>query len=140
MNHVAFIHFEPLSRVLSGIKKIECRLSVNRPACWNIEQNDTILFKLVGGAIVARARAKGVHKFNTLTPADVQALAELCAPLTGALATSAFWAMKARSKYAVIIELDSIERVEFPAQLTPKGVISGWVSDFQAAHHAKPIQ
>ena len=140
MNHVAFIQSEPLSRILSGVKRAECRLSINRPPAWKAEAGDTILFKESGGEITCRARIKAVSKFESLTPGDVSALAELVAPLTGASPTNAFWLRKKSARYAVIMELDQVERVSFPPEATPRGVMSAWVTDFQAAHLATVVQ
>lgn len=137
--HIAFIKSEPLRRILSGVKTAECRLSINHPPAWSIEVGDFILFKKSGGEIVCRARARAVHKFSSLTPSDVAALAELVAPLTGAAPDSAFWLNKQCARFAVIMEFDQVERVTFPPQATPRGVLSAWVSNFPMAHLAKPI-
>jgi ASC-1-like (ASCH) protein len=133
--HVAFIQSEPLARIKSGMKTVECRLSVNRPLAWNTQPGDFILFKETGGEIKLRARVEYVLKFESLTPTDIQSLAELVQPFSGA-ETSAYFTHKSKSRYAVIIGLIDVTPIEFPASATPRGIQSAWVSNFPMAHLA----
>ena len=136
--HVAFIQKEPLSRILSGIKTVEARLSRNRPPSWNVQTGDVILFKQTGGGIVAEATVADVSRFDNLRPADVKAIAELVSPLTGSSPSSPYWQMKTNSRYAVLIELSNVQPIQFPDEFTPKGVMSAWVSDFKHGQLATP--
>lgn len=140
MYHVAFIQKEPLSRILSGRKTVECRLSVNRPPAWETEAGDFILFKETGGDIRAIAKVQAVVKFDGLTPDDVGDIAEMVSDLTGSSPQSQYWQMKRTARYAVLIELESIQEVSFPRQLTPVGVMSAWVKNFQHGHLARMNQ
>lgn len=140
MYHVAFIQKEPLSRILSGRKTVECRLSVNRPPSWDTESGDFILFKESGGNIRAIAQVRAVVKFDGLTPEDVANIAEMVSDLTGSSPQSSYWQMKRNARYAVLIELESIQEVSFPRQLTPVSVMSAWVKNFQHGHLARTNQ
>lgn len=134
--HVAFIQQEPLNRVLSGIKKAEIRMGINRPEAWKVEAGDLLLFKASGGNIVAAAEVKDVSRFEGLTPEEIRSLAELVAPLIGT-SRSTYFEQKLDARYAVIIEFDTPHPIKFPSALTPRGVQSGWVSNFQWGYLAK---
>lgn len=134
--HVAFIQKEPLNRILSGTKKAEIRMGINRPEAWKVEAGDLLLFKASGGNIIAAAEVKAVSRFEGLMPDDIRSLGELIAPLIGTN-RSLYFEQKIDARYAVVIEFDIPHPIHFPSALTPRGVQSGWVSNFQWGYLAK---
>lgn len=130
--HIAFIQPAPLDRIRAGVKRMECRLSINRPLAWHVQQHDILLLKRTGGDIELRARARAVHRFDTLTPDDIPALAALAAEY-GCDINSGYWSLKTNARYAVLIELDHIAPISIPREQTPRAVMSGWVRDFRVA-------
>ena len=131
MIHVAYIQSDPLNRIQRGIKKVEVRLSKRRPPAWDVSVGDVILFKVSGGNITTQARVSAAHKFADLTPADVLVLGELCSPLTGSRPDDPYYLSKRGSRFAVLIELADVRLIDFPAEQTPRGDRSAWISNFQ---------
>lgn len=128
MFHVAFLHKHYIDLIESGSKTIESRLTINRPLCWDIEKDDTVLFKEVGGEIRLIAKVTAVHKFDNLNSDDINVLADLFFASVGA--GPEYWLSKSRSKYAVFIEIDVPQKITFPIHLTPRAVQSAWVRNF----------
>lgn len=126
--------------MLSGKKTIECRLSVNRHPAWSVDEGDKLLFKATGGEVVAAALVHQVDRFDNLRPQDIDALAELVAPFTGSPANSLYWRNKRNARFAILLHFTHLHLVEFPRHLTPRSVMSGWVSDFPAGHLARAIE
>lgn len=123
--HVAFIKKIYINKIISGEKTFEIRLSYNRPPAWSVEHGDTLLLKVSGGDIVAKCTVKDVHKFDNLRPCDVTALADMFAT-----PSSPYFAMKSKSRYCVAMELSDVQLGNFPPDMTPRNVMSAWVSNF----------
>jgi len=127
MIHVAFLHKKYLDAIERGEKTIESRLSINRPPCWNIKDSDILLLKETSGEIRLSARIKAIHKFDNLHPEDIIVLSRLFIEGCGVLIDDKYWLAKSKSRYAVFIELQSISKISFSKDLTPRGFQSGWV-------------
>ena len=136
MNHLAFVHANVAAKILNGTKVIESRLSVNCPPAWKVQVGDSIYFKVTGGNVVAQAIVIGVDKLESLRPVDIPTLAELYSPAMGTSPLNPYWQLKVRSRYAVMIHLGNVQPCYIPASKVPKGIQSGWVTNFQVGEES----
>ncbi len=136
MNHLAFVRADVAAKILKGVKRVESRLSKNRPPAWRVQVGDFIYFKIVGGDCVCRARVVGVDKYEQLRPADIASLAELYSPSMGTSPDNPYWNIKTQSRYAVLIHLAAVEPFHIPRERLPRAVMAAWVCDFQVGQAA----
>lgn len=127
--HVAFLHADPLRRILDHIKVVETRLSIRPHPARLCRAGDTLLLKQTGGEIVSACSIDDVVVYSGLVPEDIPALAEMLVPLTGAAANSAYWQRKSNARHAVILYLGQPRAVEVASADTPRSIMSGWVSN-----------
>jgi hypothetical protein len=130
--HVAFLHDHPLDEVVARRKRIEFRLSFGRLACESVREGDVLLLKRVGGEVEAACDVGKVLIHTDLTPEEVSGLArgydlgaarpyfERYTPPANAN----------RPVNAAAIELLNVRSATLPPEVTPRGVQSAWVADF----------
>jgi len=122
--HVAVFSEPFLSLVLSGQKTIESRFSRNRCAPYGeIYEGDIILMKQVAGPIKGIALARRTWCYD-LVAEPLERIRNRFA--AGICADDSFWAARADSLYATLIELESA--ASLAAVRCDKRDRRGWVS------------
>ena len=114
------IFTEPcLTYMLEGKKTIESRFSKKKIAPYNkINKNDIVIVKKSGGNIVSYFTIKEVLFFNL----DITPISEIKKQYKKYLCVdSAFWEQKKDSKYATLLVIDSLTKLE-PFHITKKGM------------------
>ena len=129
MNHLAIVRADVATKILSGKKTVESRLSKNRPACWNSQVGDTVYFKVSGGDVVCSARVGGVDKYERIRPDDVRAIAELYSPAMHTTPENPYWNIKSESRYAVLIHLANVTPCHFSKAALPRSFGAAWVTN-----------
>ena len=122
--HLAILKKKYLDLILTGQKKIECRLT--KIACPPFEQvapNDHIQLKQSSGPIRAQATVKKVHYFRNLIPAAVDQLRRNYNNLI--LGDDQFWTAKKNSRYCSLIWLKNVKIIT-PARIKRKG-LQAWI-------------
>ena len=145
--HLAIIHRRFLRMILDGSKTAEARLGKTRRLPYKgLDAGHAVYLKPPGGDLVARATAARVHRFELEGPADVRRIRAEFGPMLGdgagpdngpdngpdtvtdtEAAADAYWASKADARYATIIELSAVTRIErAPAWYRPASNRSAW--------------
>ena len=137
MKHLAIVKPEIISHLQRGIKTTESRLAMNRPAAWDCQIGDEILFKVSGGDVVLSATVKNVEHYADLRPCDVESLAELYAIQVAAAPQHPYWQEKRAARFAVFIEIENIEAVFIHRSALPRSFGQAWYSNFEIAPQAK---
>ena len=131
--HLVFLRDEPLREIVAGRKRFEMRLSFRGLACASVRQGDVLLLKRVGGEVEAACDVGEVLIYRGLPPEEVARLTHLYAD------TDSSWSYlrgyvpphnRDRLVDLAIIELLNVRPASLPAELTPRGVRSGWVANF----------
>jgi len=124
--HLAIFREPYLSAVLDGRKTVESRFSKNKCAPFGrVKEGDIILLKRSGGMIVAWAKAGCVWSYDAgLSRLPIKEIRQrfgkrLC------IDDVAFWKAKAAARYATLIELCDVTRLD-PTPF-PKRDRRGWV-------------
>jgi len=107
-HHVVVIRPPYLQLLLSGKKRVECRLSrIRRPPFQTVSPGDLLWFKRPSGPILAMARA-GRCRFHTLH--DPDDLARLTAPYAAAIRAEAdfFDGAETWARFLSLIWIDQI--------------------------------
>ena len=122
--HVAILQREYLDLLLSGEKKVECRLSRIKCAPYGrIAVGEHVWLKESSGPIRGRGVVTQVQYFEGLTPAKVRELhQEYNEHILG---SDGFWSERRSSRYATLIWLGGVRRVR-PWRLARRG-LSAWV-------------
>ncbi len=131
MNHLAIIRAEYIQKIASGQKTVESRLSVNRPACWNVKPGDMIYFKVSGGDIALRASVFQIDRYEQLKIEDIAALAELYAQSVQCAPDTNYWKIKSVAKYAVFIHLANAQPFRVKKCDLPISFGNAWLNDFE---------
>lgn len=110
MIHVAVLRPEYVAPILSGRKRVELRLSLQRRTPFGeVAAGEWVYFKQTGGGFKARARVERAEYIECLTPLGVE---ELRSRLEDAvLGGAAFWSEKGGARYATILWLTGVEPV-----------------------------
>ena len=104
------MHRSPLEDVLSGRKTIESRFArVRCPPFGKVRTGDRLLLKQAAGPVRGEATAGKVLSFEGLTPVKVK---ELFRKYPGIRAGKEFMNAKNDSKYATLIFLENMKKVE----------------------------
>jgi hypothetical protein len=124
--HAAILHKPYAQAVLSGIKTIESRLSVQRREPYGVVRpGERLWIRAAGGGFVARAVIARVEFHADL---DEQGVDQLRARYGGLiLGDEAYWEAKRRARYATLLWLSEVE----PASHGPSFrwlPRSGWAS------------
>ncbi len=140
--HVVFVWDEPLQEIVAGRKRFEIRLSFRGLACASVRESDLLLLKCVGGEVEAACDVGEVRMYRGLRPEEVARLAHLYADLTSRPYLRRYVPPHNRNRPVnlAIIELVNVRPASLPAEVTPRGVRSGWVADFGGYHatHEEP--
>lgn len=140
--HVAFVRDEPLQEILAGRKRFELRLSFSGLACASVGKSDLLLLKRSGGEVEAACDVGEVLIYRGLHPEEVARLAHLYADVTSQPYLRRYVPPHNRNRPVnlAIIELVNVRLASLPAEVTPRGVRSGWVADFEGYHatHEEP--
>jgi hypothetical protein len=118
-DHVAIIDPRYADPLLSGVKRVESRLTkVRGPAFERVHAGDTIYFKARGGGFRVSARVWRVLDIRDLTTHGIWAIRELLGPEIAA--DPAYWRSRRLARYATLMWLTQAqEDLESPA--TSKG-------------------
>ena len=122
--HLAILKKKYLDLILSGQKKIECRLT--KIACPPFEQvapNDQIQLKESSGPLRAQAVVKKVRYLRNLTPADLDQLRRDYNDLI--LGNDQFWTTKKNSRYCSLIWLKNVQAIP-PTRIKRTG-LQAWI-------------
>ncbi|TRO61886.1 ASCH domain-containing protein [Candidatus Bathyarchaeota archaeon] len=110
MKHLVVLHKEPLNDVLSGKKTIESRFTMVRCLPFGrVMGGDRLLLKQAAGPVKGVATAAKVLFFENLSPKKVR---ELFNKYPGIRAGPCFIKMKESSRYATLIFLEDVKRLE----------------------------
>jgi hypothetical protein len=122
--HLAIVHKGYLRKIVDGSKTIESRFSTIRCAPYNsIVPGETILFKLPGGPILARAQAESVLFFDNLHGDSINQIARRYGE---ALALEpGFLERRQNARYCTLILLNNVTRTE-PLRIQKRDR-RGWV-------------
>ena len=108
-SHVAILKRQYLNLILSGRKKMECRLTrINCPPFGQIAVGDKILLKESGGPVWACAIARKIWFFENLNPDRVKNIRKRFNHRIQA--DDAFWNAKENARYATLISLKEIKK------------------------------
>lgn len=124
--HVAIVMTEYAEAILAGRKTIEARLTRSRRVPHGrVGRGDVVLFKARGGAYRARAVVRQAVTIEGLTRAAVRTIR---ARYDGAIgATAEFWRLKRDARFATLVSLERVERIESGPALGHAGR-NGWVT------------
>jgi hypothetical protein len=132
--HVAFLHDHPLEEVVAGRKRFEFRLSFRGLACRSAREGDRLLLKRSGGEVEAACDIGEVRFYRRLSPEEVADLAR-----TYDLGVTKPYfegyippANADRPVNLAVIELLNVREASLPSEVTPRRVMNGWVSNFDA--------
>ncbi len=123
--HLAVVWAEVVPLLVRGVKRIETRFyHTRRPPLGQIAPGDLIHFKQSGAGPVGTAQVADVKEFTALTPAAMDRLRrrfgrQIQAP-------PAYWALKRRCRYGVLIWLSPL-KPPAPALALPRQHGAGWV-------------
>lgn len=114
-DHVAIIQSRYADLILSGVKRIESRITKARgPAFERVRAGDTIYFKIRGGGFRVSARVWRALDIRDLTPQGVRAIRELLGKEIAA--DHAYWKSRRQARYATLLWLAQVrEDLEGPA-------------------------
>jgi hypothetical protein len=113
--HVAIIQSRYADLILSGVKRIESRMTKARgPAFERVRAGDTIYFKARGGGFRASARVWRALDIRDLTTQGIWAIRELLGKEIAA--DHAYWKSRRNARYATLLWLAQVrEDLEGPA-------------------------
>jgi hypothetical protein len=119
---------------MAGRKRFEFRLSFRRLACRSVRQGDVLLLKRVGGEVEAACDVGEACIHTDLTPEEV---ADLAREHDLGAAKPYFERYTApnnldRLVNVGVIELLNVREASLPPEITPRRVMNGWVSNFDA--------
>ena len=132
--HVAFLHDKPLDEIIAGRKTFEFRLSFGGLACRSAREGDRLLLKRSGGEVEAACDIGEVRYYRKLPPEEV---ADLAGTYDLGVAKPYFERYLPpnnldRPVNVGVIELLNVREASLPSEVTPRGVMNGWVSNFDA--------
>ena len=131
--HLVFLRDRPLQEIVAGRKRFEIRLSFRGLACASVHGGDVLLLKRVGGEVETACDIGEVLMYRGIPSEEVARLTHLYAH------TDSSWPYLRgyvpphnhdRPVDLAIIELLTVCPASLPAELTPRGVRSGWVANF----------
>ncbi|MBZ0171183.1 MAG: ASCH domain-containing protein [Phycisphaerales bacterium] len=134
------VHRCYLDLILSGAKTVEARLSKTRREPYtSLREGERVYFKQTGGAILARAVAARVHRFEFTGPGDMDRVRRRFERRLGG--PSRYWDDRAGARYATIIELGGVETVdEDPGWYRPHNTRSAWRVFENGAADSSPVR
>ena len=126
--HLAIVHRRFLRMILDGTKTAEARLSKTRRLPYKgLGAGETVYLKPPGGDLAARAIARRVHRFELTGPVDIRSLRARFGPSLGGPEADGYWDAKSDARYATIIELSGVTRIErTPDWYRPANDRSAW--------------
>ena len=134
-----FLQDRPIQEIVAGRKRFELRLSFRGLACASVREGDVLLLKRVGGEVEAACDVGEVRMYRGLIPEEVARLARSYANATSWPYLRRYVPPRSRDRPVdlAIIELLNVRSASLPAELTPRGVRSGWVANFGGGHATK---
>jgi hypothetical protein len=134
--HVAFMRAGPLRGILSGRKRFEIRLSFRGLACASGREGDLLLLKRVGGEVEAACDVGEVLMYRGVHPEEVAPPTHPYADTDSRPYLQRYVPPHNRDRPVnlAIIELLDVRAASLPAELTPRGIRSGWVANFGGAY------
>ena len=132
--HLAFLHDKPLNEIMAGGKRFEFRLSFGGLACRSACEGDRLLLKRSGGEVEAACDIGDVRFYRRLEPEEV---ADLARTYDLGVAKPYFEGYTPpnnadRPVNVAVIELVNVREASLPPEITPRRVMNGWVSNFDA--------
>ena len=110
MIHVAILKPGYIDAILKGRKTIESRLTKTmQPPHGRVEPGERIFLKASGGPFMATALAGKVWAFENMVPRDVLRIRRTYGKAIGG--DDPYWQLKRDSRFATLIELQSIESI-----------------------------
>jgi hypothetical protein len=133
--HVAFVKAPHLRQIVTGNKRFEFRCSFGQLACESVREGDTVLLKRSGGNVEAAATVGKVVMHRGAHPERVAKIAREYAASSDSVASYGYLARyvppenRSRAVNLAVIELVGVRSASLlPANMTPRGVRSGWVT------------
>ena len=132
--HVAFLHDDPLDEIMAGRKRFEFRLSFGGLACRSAREGDRLLLKRSGGEVEAACDIGEVRFYRRLPPEKV---ADLARTYDLGVAKPYFERYVPpnntdRPLNVGVLGLRNVREASLPSEVTPRRVMNGWVSNFDA--------
>lgn len=131
LNHLVILHARYLDLILQGTKTVESRLSKRRhPAVSRCRPGDILYLKQKGGDILGRATVARITEIAVIPPGGVAELAKRwSSTVVGGGPADPYWTSKADARFALFIELTSVERIHISRQLLPRRLAwaSAWI-------------
>ena len=134
--HVVFLKGVHLQEILSGRKRFEIRLSFRGLACASGREGDLLLLKRVGGEVEAACDVGEVLMYRGVHPEEVARPTHPYADTDSRPYLQRYVPPHNRDRPVnlAIIELLDVRAASLPAELTPRGIRSGWVANFGGAY------
>jgi hypothetical protein len=134
--HLVFLRDRPIQKIVAERKRFELRLSFRGLACASVHGGDVLLLKRVGGEVEAACDVGEVLMYRGLPPEEIARLTHLYANATSRPYLRRYVPPHNRDRPVdlAIIELLNLLSASLPAELTPRGVRSGWVANFGGGH------
>lgn len=109
--HLAILKKPYLDKILNGSKKIELRLTKTAvPPFGSIDNEDIIFLKESSGPVCAVAQVAEIKQLSNLDPNKINDLKKQYNHLI--CGEDAFWQFKSDCKFAVLLWLNNIKRIE----------------------------
>jgi len=124
--HLAVFTEPILSALLTGAKTVESRFSLNKIQPFGrVCTGDIILVKKSGGPVVAVFISGEIKSYSNLTPERIDQIRSKYSEPLGMSEDDAFWVEKKDSKYATLINIKRVKRLD-PCRIDKKDRTS-WV-------------
>ena len=118
--HTAILKRHYLNLILSGQKRIECRLTrILCPPYRQIATNETVFLKESSGPVRSEAIVKKVEFFENLSPEKINRI--MSKYNDQIMAASDFWESRRHCRYCTLIWLRNIRAIE-PYRIKRRGM------------------
>ena len=124
-DHLAILRPYYLKLILSGVKKIECRLTrTAKPPFEVLAKGQRIYLKRSSGPVVGMALARRVISRRIRGEGDLEKIRAKYG--LGICARGDFWRSMGKARYCMLVFLQDVQRLDEPFRINKKDM-RGWV-------------